>query len=188
MADEVAESSGLARCDNVSFPRTPQQVQRYNNFDKIRDEFARKMGLAFLSWTDCCDVVSIIFDSLTGLDEQTSEVIFKCIRSERTQRELTLDIARIKLHGHPDLLSVLERLLKDLENLASKRNLIAHHSFALHADKDFNARMKPMSEYHPWSGKDDIDSVLESLIESLRRCDQALFDLSMKISERLGTG
>jgi hypothetical protein len=96
---------------NAFVPRTSAQLQKFHDLDKVKDAFALKMGLAFLAWTDCSDQVSIIFDLLTGLDEETSEAIFKCVRSDYAQREMTLEIAKLKLKNHVDLLRDLEKAL-----------------------------------------------------------------------------
>jgi hypothetical protein len=183
MANKTRQASNSAPDENAFVPKTPEHLQKFLNLDKVKDAFARKMGLAFLAWTSCCETVSIIFDILTGLDEEISEVIFKSIRNDRTQRELTLEVARIKLKEHPDIFRELQEALRQLGELASERNSIAHYSFGLHVDKDWNAEMKPMSDNHAWAT--NAENRLDALVQNLDQKGTLLFDIFLKLSEEL---
>jgi hypothetical protein len=180
------EDSGPKFSSNAFVPRPSEQFQKFLNLDNIRDAFALKMGLALLAWTSCCENVSIIFDHLTGLGEQTSEAIFKCIRSDYSQREVTLEVARIKLKGHVDILKRLEQTFRQITELSAERNIIAHDSFCLNVDNDWNAEMRPMAENHEWTTA--AERRLESLAEKLSSCDHLLFEIWMAISELRSIG
>ena len=115
----------------------------------------------------------LFFDLLTGLDEETSELIFRCIRNDKTQRELTLDIAKMKLRKHANIFGDLEKAIRQLGELAADRNVIAHCSFGLHVDKDWNAEMRPMSDSHAWNAA--AETRLDEVIEGLGACGKSLF-------------
>jgi hypothetical protein len=181
-----SEDSAPKSGDNAFVPRTPEQLHRFLNLDNIRDAFALKMGLAALAWTSCCENVSIIFDHLTGLGEQTSEAIFRCIRSDHNQRKITLEVAKIKLKNHTEIFKRLEQTFHQIDDLSVDRNIIAHDSFGLYVDNDWNAEMRPMAENHAWTTA--AEHRLESLAEKLNACDHSLFEIWMAISELRSAG
>jgi hypothetical protein len=77
----------------------------------------------------------------------------------------------------------LEEALKQLGALSAERNVIAHHSFALHVDSDWNAEMKPMSDDHTWSNGSS-EKRLDALLDRLCKIDQELFDAYCAINEK----
>ena len=120
------------------------------------------------------------------MDEETSEIIFKCIRNDNVQRQLTLDIARSKPRKHVNIFCDLEKALRQLGELAADRNVIAHCSFGLHVDKDWNAEMRPMSESHAWNAA--AESRLDKAIGDLIACSESLFKVWTTLAELRSAG
>lgn len=168
--------------DNV-FVTIP--AEHFSNFlaaDKISDEFALAVGKAFFQWTSCCDEIFSIFVELSRIEEPIARAVFNRIRSDKAQRDLTLDVAKHRLSSMPDLLSELKVTLRELENLASERNVFAHVLFGIHFDKEWNARMKPKAAPKNWNGDKHPNKAAEQLGIELHACAKRLFALRVKLS------
>ncbi len=176
------QTAKLKAGDTVFISIPGEHFQKFLDADKIRDSFAQKVGLAFMAWTSCCDTVFDIFESLTRLDKETAAAIFRRVRNDRTQREITLDVAKIRLSKDIEILSALEEALKQLGELASERNMAAHVSFGMHFDENWNVKMKPLRSIRPWDEKANAEEQVENLAKKLNECGESLFNLLLKIN------
>jgi hypothetical protein len=174
--------SDLEPGDEIYILVPGEHFQKVIDSGKIRDSFARKVGLAFIEWNACCDFVFEIFKSLTGLDRETADAIFRRVRNDRTQRDMTLDAAKIRLAAKTDILLELQEALRQLGELASERNIAAHVSFHVHFDKNWDAKMKPSRPVRAWDENSNIDEQMEILAQRLNKCGEVLFELLVQIN------
>ena len=95
-----------------------------------------------MAWTSTSDRVLAIFTAISGVDDKIARTIFGRIRSDKMQRDMTLDVAKLQLAERPALLAGLTAALRELEQLSSDRNIFAHVSFGVHFDRDWNPSIK----------------------------------------------
>ncbi len=79
--------------DIVTVRMTHEELVRLLEVGPIADALALPVGRAFLAWTSACACVLGLFSALTRLDAETAETIFGRVRSDKTQRDLVLDVA-----------------------------------------------------------------------------------------------
>lgn len=90
------------------------------------DANALVIGQITMQWTTVQVAISYLFRRLSGLDPTRADAIFFCIKSDTTQREMTLALARKVLTPLPELLEKLEKTFDKIGRYSGERNAAAH--------------------------------------------------------------
>jgi hypothetical protein len=111
------------------------------DIQKELGENALLIGRVTMQWTTIQAAIAQLFRRLSGLDASRSEAIFFAVKSDSSQRDMTLALARIALNEHHELLRRLIKLFNLLGDLSGERNAVTH---AMWAVKMPEGRVTPM--------------------------------------------
>lgn len=84
------------------------------------------IGQITMQWTTIQVAISYLFRRLSGLDKARAETIFFGVKSDTSQREITLSLARLVLRHEPELLAKLEKIFDRIGRYSGERNAAAH--------------------------------------------------------------
>ena len=98
-----------------------------------------------------------------------------------------LDAAKVRLVDDPDLLVELKAALKELDALATERNVFAHVSFGVRFDDDLYARMKPNQPTQRETDADPVE-VASKLAGDLRGCRGRLSEVMKRVRGSTSSG
>ncbi len=94
-------------------------------------ENALLIGRVTMQWTTIQVAISKVFHCLSGLDATKSEAVFFAVKSDGSQRDMTLSLGRIVLERHPELFQRMIKLFNSLGDLSGERNAVTHAMWAV---------------------------------------------------------
>jgi hypothetical protein len=111
------------------------------DIQKELGENALLIGRVTMQWTTIQAAISQLFRRLSGLDAEKAEAVFFAVKSDSSQRDMTLALARIVLKDQSELLRRVIKLFNLLGELSGERNAVTH---AMWAVKMPEGRVTPM--------------------------------------------
>jgi hypothetical protein len=151
------------------------------DFEKMYNEHAALVGHVTLAWSNIHSQVFRIFALLCGMTGRQSEAIFFALKSDASQREITLAVINETL-SEP-LRKKGTVIFGRINGLAGERNLAAHTMWAtlMPAGKI----MPNPSVRKPSRLKDDFEQQFQTLIEKLRELFRELMRFNQEIVDEM---
>jgi hypothetical protein len=84
------------------------------------------IGGMTIRWNRCQAVIFMMFDRALGDNILAAKAIFFVLRSDGTQRDITVAALQIALAAHPDLLARTTTAIADFGKIAGRRNDFIH--------------------------------------------------------------
>lgn len=146
-------------------------------------EHATTIGTVTICWNGVQESLFRLFLILSNLPFRTAEAIFFSVRSDSSQRDIVLSVARTELQDYPDLWQATKSLLKCIGELAGERNAAIHTMWQMDFLTD-TVKVSPLTRKPPVL-KDDFKSQFYSLAARLTDIDEALLNLLVELQQRL---
>ena len=150
------------------------------------DQNALIIGQITMQWTTIQVAISYIFRRLSGLDKVRAEIIFSCVKSDATQREVTLALARALLAPQPELLGRLEKLFDKIGRYSGERNAAAHTMWAVKLPEGLVIPYPTASHHRRLKVHDHItqfDRLLNNLGKAFREVMKLDADIATAMAE-----
>ncbi|RWB29149.1 MAG: hypothetical protein EOQ42_25855 [Mesorhizobium sp.] len=126
------------------------------------------VGRATISWNTLSQSVFALYQSLSGMDFAAAKATFFVVTSDRSQRDMTSELVKAKLHpSHPKLAKRAQSLLADINKIAGKRNDIAHVIFVDEHSPSKVAQYHERGHLKGKSGAELLDSIDKFTIDCL---------------------
>jgi hypothetical protein len=154
------------------------------DFEKKYDEHAALVGHVTLAWSNIHSEVFEIFSLLCGMQGRRSEVIFFALKSDASQRDVTLAIIN-EILSEP-LRNKAKTLFGRISGFAGERNLAAHTMWATRMP-DGNITPNPTIR-QPSLLRQDYEQQFNTLIVRLRDLFRDMLDLRNAIVAELHGG
>jgi hypothetical protein len=151
------------------------------DLEKQYDEHAALVGHVTLAWSNVHSEVFAIFSLLCGMEGRRSEVIFFALKSDASQRDITLAIVNEML-SEP-LRKKAKMLFGRISGFAGERNLAAHTMWATRLPAG-NITPNP-SLRQPSLLRQDYEQQFQTLIDRLRDIFRDLMDLRAEMANEL---
>jgi hypothetical protein len=100
-------------------------------------EHAASIGRVTIAWNECQETVFHIFFLLSGMTWENAQAVFFALKSDATQREITIALLPASLATTNDeaLRKKLTCLLNTLGRLSGQRNAATHQMWLVDAEK-----------------------------------------------------
>jgi hypothetical protein len=148
------------------------------------DANALVIGQITMQWTTLQVAISHLFRRLSGLDHIRADAIFFCIKSDTTQREMTLALARKVLAPLPELLEKLEKTFDRIGRYSGERNAAAHAMWVVKLPEGV-VMPHPASSQHRRLKVQDHKKQFDRLLSNLGSVFRELMDLAKEIDKAL---
>jgi hypothetical protein len=149
------------------------------------DQHAALLGHVTLAWNDCQSMVMDIFHELSGMSWEKSTAVFLALKSDQSQRDITVALMVAALNGanDKDMCEMGTRLIGQLGNLAGERNA-ATHTMWVTVMPDRRIEPRP-SLPRPKILKPDFKAQFEALTKKLRDLFRKLLKFSAALRVHL---
>ena len=97
-------------------------------------ELAAAIGRCSNNWAHAETRLAILFCLLSKTDLTTAVIIFSCIKATRTQSEVLRRLGKISPIVSPELLELLNDLMKEYQALADERNRLLHNPIGMNEE------------------------------------------------------
>jgi hypothetical protein len=151
------------------------------DLEKQYDEHAALVGHVTLAWSNIHSQVFRIFALLCGTTKRQSEAIFFALKSDASQREITLAV--INETVSEPLRDKGKAIFGRINGLAGDRNLAAHTMWATLMPAGMI--IPNPSVRRPSRLKDDFELQFQTLIERLRELFRELMKFTQEIVDEL---
>lgn len=94
-------------------------------------EHAEMIGRVAIAWTDLDQILGNLFELFSGLTPDKARAIYFLPKSDRAQRDMLREVAKIALEPHPDLLSSFKSAIDGIDTLSRERNAAMHQSWGV---------------------------------------------------------
>jgi hypothetical protein len=94
-------------------------------------EHAELIGRVTVAWNDLNQILSILFEMLSGLPPEKANAIYSTPQSDRAQRDMLMAVAKIALEPHPSIWLPFKTCMEGINSLSSQRNAAIHTSWVL---------------------------------------------------------
>lgn len=159
-------------------PKTAAEIK--NNVDRN----ALAIGQITMQWTTIQVGMSYLFRRLSGLDKARAETIFFCVKSDTSQREMTLALARTVLSSEPELLGKLEKIFDKIGRYSGERNAAAHTMWIVKMP-DGKVMPYPTASHHRRLNIDEHEKQFERLLSNLGKVFREMVQLDADIARML---
>jgi hypothetical protein len=145
-------------------------------FDQL-DKHAELIGHVVVSWNEVHWFMYVLFATFSGMPEQQARDVFFSIRSDASQRELTLAAGKFALAGRPHLWARLQDVMSAIDKLAGERNAAVHTMWGLNLwealkslpDTPIQMSVGPLKGSRHGSLKGDFSKQFEELRDALKQ-------------------
>jgi hypothetical protein len=151
------------------------------DLEKQYDEHAALVGRVTLAWSNIHSEVFAIFSLLCGMKGRRSEVIFFALKSDASQREITLAIIN-EIVSEP-LRNKAKTLFGRISGFAGERNLATHTMWATITPAG-NITPNPMIR-QPSLLRQDYEQQFQTLIDRLRDLFRELLRFHQEIVDEM---
>ncbi|MGO9686542.1 MAG: hypothetical protein ACLPTZ_28870 [Beijerinckiaceae bacterium] len=147
-------------------------------------EHAALIGRVAIAWNDLNYILSYLFERFSVMPSDRAAAVYFSLKSDATQRELLMAVAKIALAPHPDILQSFKDCMGQINALAGERNAAMHTSWAVAVSGD---RFVPAPQIPTHRAlKPDFAAQFQSLRERLTDQYLALNEVRKAFEKTLG--
>lgn len=153
--------------------------------DRYYDEHAALLGHVTLAWNDCQSMVLEIFHVLSGMNWDKSTAVFLALKSDQSQRDITLALLATALNRDSDkpMRDLGTTLIGQLGSLAGQRNAATHTMWITVMP---GRKVEPHPALpRPKTLKEDFKTQFEVLTQKLRQLFRELLKFSAALRVHL---
>jgi hypothetical protein len=147
------------------------------------------LGRITIQWTTIQAAISRVFRRLSGLDAAKAEAVFFAVKSDTSQRDMTLALGRVVLDKHPELLERTIKLFNRLGDLSGERNAVTHAIWAVNLPEGRITPMPSRGQHRRLkidNHRAQLDRLLRDLSEMFRDLVKLEADIRTVLTDQSG--
>lgn len=152
------------------------------------DELAASLGRATGAWALLESMLTMLFSVIVKIDLTLAVAIFDFFKSTPTQRDVLVRVAKLMPHVKDAHRSMLANLMRDYQDLAKRRNEIAHNPYGWMDKEETKAyvmlkiKTLPPPDGFPYSMEPVSREKIEQLTHDINVFRMKVFVLTESIS------